>query len=87
MMRRTQAGTVVLLLLLWPALASAQQASGIAGVVTDASGGVRPRRQPRFPRTDSEPDVPRTCATRKSRASLSRGAPRWLRATCDTLPI
>ncbi|HEV8317571.1 MAG TPA: carboxypeptidase-like regulatory domain-containing protein [Vicinamibacterales bacterium] len=42
MMRRTQAGTVVLLLLLWPALASAQQASGIAGVVTDASGGVPP---------------------------------------------
>jgi hypothetical protein len=32
----------VLLLLLWPALASAQQASGIAGVVTDASGGVLP---------------------------------------------
>src|SRR2546425_10526229 len=42
MMRRRQASAVLLVSLLWPALASAQQASGIAGAVTDASGAVLP---------------------------------------------
>jgi hypothetical protein len=42
MMMRTQSKIVLLVLLLWPALASAQQASGIAGVVRDASGAVLP---------------------------------------------
>ena len=42
MMRRRQTSAVLLVSLLWPALASAQQASGIAGAVTDASGAVLP---------------------------------------------
>ena len=42
MMMRTQPRLAALILLLWPALASAQQASGIAGVARDASGGVLP---------------------------------------------
>ena len=42
MMRRRQASAVLLVSLLWPVLASAQQASGIAGAVTDASGAVLP---------------------------------------------
>lgn len=42
MMKRTQSKLVLLVLLLWPAFASAQQASGIAGVARDASGAVLP---------------------------------------------
>ena len=42
MVMRTQLKLLALVLLLWPAFASAQQASGIAGVVRDASGAVLP---------------------------------------------
>ena len=42
MLRRALLKFLVLVLFLWPAFASAQQASGIAGVVRDASGGVLP---------------------------------------------
>ena len=41
-MMRTPSKLLLCVLLLWPALASAQQASGIAGVVKDASGAVLP---------------------------------------------
>ena len=41
-MMRTPSRLLLCVLLSWPALASAQQASGIAGVVKDASGAVLP---------------------------------------------